>query len=98
MHKRLDHDEHEPDPTAAGKATAAEGGFPLHLLRLASPGFPVGAYSYSRGLEWAVHAGWVRDGATAADWILGILETTVTCVDGALFWRMAMALRAGDEP
>jgi urease accessory protein len=37
---------------------------PLALLRLQSwlsPAFPTGAYSYSRGLEWAVEAGQVHD-------------------------------------
>jgi hypothetical protein len=31
------------------------------LLQLASPALPVGAYTYSQGLEWAVEAGVVRD-------------------------------------
>ena len=38
---------------------------PLHLLRLVSPSLPVGAFSYSRGLEYAAEAGWVTDEATA---------------------------------
>ena len=39
---------------------------PLALLRLChlvSPALPVGAYAYSQGLEYAVHAGWVHDEA-----------------------------------
>jgi urease accessory protein len=70
---------------------------PLHLLRLVSQGLPVGGFSYSRGLEAAVQAAWVRDEATARDWILGTLRTNVTQLDGALFWRMANALEAGDR-
>lgn len=69
---------------------------PLHLLRLVSQGLPVGGFSYSRGLEAAVTAGWVRDERTAGDWILGTLRTNVAQLDGALFWRMANALAAGD--
>lgn len=65
---------------------------PLHLLRLVSPSLPIGAFSYSRGLEAAVHAGWVRCEATARDWILGYLENVFTVVDGALFWRMIRSL------
>lgn len=68
---------------------------PLHLLRLVSQGLPVGGFSYSRGLEAAVHAGWVRDGLTARDWILGTLLANVAQLDGALFWRMAQAMEAG---
>lgn len=72
-------------------------GVPLHLLRLVSQGLPVGGFSYSRGLEAAVQAGWVGDEATARDWILGTLRATIAPLDGALFWRMATALEDGDE-
>ena len=41
----------------------------LWLLRFASPALPVGAYSYSQGLEWAVEAGWVKDEISVAAWI-----------------------------
>jgi urease accessory protein len=47
------------------------------LLQLASPALPVGAYTYSQGLEWAVEAGLVHDQATAAQWIGGLLEEGV---------------------
>ena len=70
---------------------------PLHLLRLVSQSLPVGAFSYSRGLEAAVHAGWVRDEKTARAWILGALEANVAPLDGALFWRMVLALEAEDQ-
>jgi urease accessory protein len=39
------------------------------LLQLASPALPVGAYSYSQGLEWAIESGAVHDVATAQRWI-----------------------------
>jgi urease accessory protein len=68
---------------------------PLHLLRLVSQGLPVGGFSYSRGLEAAVHAGWISGEAAARDWILGTLRANVAQLDGALFWRMATALEAG---
>ncbi len=41
----------------------------LSLLWLASPTLPIGGFSYSEGLEAAVHAGLVRDEASACDWI-----------------------------
>jgi urease accessory protein len=40
-----------------------------HLLQLASPALPVGAYSYSQGLEWAIESGAVQSVATAETWI-----------------------------
>lgn len=51
------------------------------LLQLASPALPVGAYSYSGGLEAAVEAGVVRDAATAQQWIAGVLEHSIASFD-----------------
>lgn len=70
---------------------------PIHLLRLVSPSQPVGAFSYSRALEWAVHAGTVKDEASAASWIFGLVDHSYAALDGALFWRMAHALLGGDQ-
>ena len=47
------------------------------LLQLASPTLPVGAYSYSQGLEAAIEAGHVRDAQTAEQWIGDVLEFSV---------------------
>ncbi len=46
----------------------------LHLLWLASPALPVGAFSYSEGLEAAVDDGAVHDEASAREWLLNQLE------------------------
>ena len=70
---------------------------PLHLLRLVSQSLPVGAFSYSRGLEAAVHAGWVHDETTTRDWIFGTLEHSYAVFDGALFLRMMAALERSDR-
>lgn len=45
---------------------------PLGLLRLQSwlsPAFPIGAYSYSHGVEWAVEAGHVNDRESLVAWL-----------------------------
>ncbi|MGY0574825.1 urease accessory protein UreF [Bradyrhizobium sp. RDM12] len=70
---------------------------PLHLLRLVSQSLPVGAFSYSRGLEWAVSSGMIRDENSAQEWIIGTLEYSYAVLDGALFWRMAHALKLNDH-
>jgi urease accessory protein len=44
------------------------------LLRLASPALPVGAFSYSQGLEWAVEARTVTDETSAEEWIRSLLR------------------------
>ena len=47
------------------------------LLQLASPTLPVGAYSYSQGLEAAIEAGVVINAETARRWIADVLELSV---------------------
>lgn len=49
----------------------------VRLLQLSSPALPVGAYSYSQGLEWAVEAGTVRDEASALNWISDLMTWNV---------------------
>jgi urease accessory protein len=39
------------------------------LLHLASPALPIGAFSYSQGLEAAIEHGLVHDGDSAREWI-----------------------------
>lgn len=41
----------------------------LRLLQLASPALPVGAYTYSQGLEWAVEAKTITNESQALSWI-----------------------------
>ena len=58
------------------------------LLQLASPALPVGAYSYSGGLEAAIEAGIVRDAASAERWIGDVLEFSVARMDAPILLRM----------
>jgi urease accessory protein len=48
------------------------------LLRLASPALPVGAFSYSQALEWAVESGAVRDEASTQTWLQSLVTTSVS--------------------
>jgi urease accessory protein len=58
------------------------------LLQLASPALPVGAYSYSGGLEAAVEAGIVHDAASAERWIGDVLEHAMARMEAPVLWRM----------
>ena len=68
----------------------------LALMRLCSPALPVGAFSYSRGLEAAVQAGWVHDEASASDWISGVIEHATCPLDAAVLRRLHAAWSADD--
>src|SRR5438045_3729874 len=61
------------------------------LLHLASPLLPVGAYSYSQGLEAASTNGWVSDEPSAAQWISDLLTHVVARVEAPLFLRLWQA-------
>ena len=66
------------------------------LLQLASPALPVGAFSYSQGLEAAVEGGYVHDAASAQHWITDVLEFSVARMEAPVFLRLYSAWRAGD--
>jgi len=68
----------------------------VRLLQLASPTLPVGAYSYSQGLESAVAHGWVVDARTAASWISDLLRFVVAPGEAAALWRLLAAVDRGD--
>ena len=68
----------------------------LHLLQLASPSLPIGAYSYSQGLETAIERGRVRCPDTAARYLVRQLDDVLAPWDGAVFWRLLAACRIGD--
>lgn len=64
------------------------------LLQLASPTLPVGAFSYSGGLEAAVQARVVVDEASAGRWIGDVLDHSVAGMEAPILVRM---LRAPDR-
>ncbi|MBK5001021.1 urease accessory protein UreF [Pseudomonas sp. S31] len=68
----------------------------LRLLQLASPGLPVGGFTYSQGLEWAVEAGWVRDTAGFASWQREQIHDTLVHLDWPLLARLYQACQVGD--
>jgi urease accessory protein len=66
------------------------------LLQLASPALPVGAYTYSQGLEWAVESGTVRNEAGALRWIGDQLEWNLSRFEAPQLLRLLEAWSVGD--
>jgi len=60
-------------PPMAPAMSEAEAAALYRLMTWLSPAFPVGAFSYSSGIEWAVEAGDVTDAATLRDWLAAML-------------------------
>jgi urease accessory protein len=65
------------------------------LMAWLSPSFPVGAFSYSSGIEWAVQAGDIKDVATLQDWLAAMLEGSGFC-DAVFLAHACRAATAGD--
>ena len=66
------------------------------LLAWLSPAFPVGAYTYSHGLEWAVEEGAVSDAVSLKAWILDVLRYGSGRCDAILLGQAHEAFVAGD--
>ena len=66
---------------------------PLYrLLAWLSPAYPIGAFSYSHGIETAVEEGFIKDRVSLVAWLETVLTDGTGRVDGALFaaaWRAA---------
>ena len=64
------------------------------LLRLASPQLPIGGYSYSQGLEWAIDSGLVHDESSAERWLVDQLLLNLARFEAPL---LLAHCRAADE-
>jgi urease accessory protein len=66
------------------------------LMAWLSPSFPVGAFSYSSGIEWAVETGDIRDSATLKDWLSLMMSDGAGFCDAVLFAQAHRAVRKSD--
>jgi urease accessory protein len=69
----------------------------VRVLQLASPALPIGAYSYSQGLEWMVSTRAITDAPSAQQWIGDVLECVVADGEAAVLWKLLAARSAGDR-
>jgi len=67
------------------------------LMSWLSPSYPVGAFSYSHGIEWVVETGVVRDADTLRRWIEGIVTQGGGWTDAVFFVHAYTAARDDDE-
>jgi len=67
------------------------------LLTWLSPAYPVGAFAYSSGIEWAVEAGDIRDAETLGRWIEAMLTAGAGTSDGIFFSHAHRAVSRADD-
>src|ERR1700728_3640319 len=67
------------------------------LMTWLSPAYPVGAFSYSSGIEWAVEAGDINDAETLRRWLEVMLRAGAGLSDGIFFRHAYRAVTGADD-
>jgi urease accessory protein len=67
------------------------------LMAWLSPAYPVGAFSYSGGIEWAVEAGDIRDAETLRRWLAVVLAEGGAFCDAVFFVHAHRAVETSDD-
>jgi urease accessory protein len=80
-----------------GGAAADDAAALYRLLTWLSPSFPVGAFSYSSGIEWAVEAGDIVDAPSLQNWLACMLTDGPGFCDGVLLAHAHRAASARSD-
>jgi urease accessory protein len=100
---------HETEPKARNKYASIprsrrqaslskdEGASLYRLMAWLSPSFPVGAFSYSSGIEWAVEAGDIRDAESLRRWLAVVMAEGGGFCDAVFFVHAGRSVADNDE-
>jgi urease accessory protein len=80
-----------------GGMAVSEAAALYRLMTWLSPSFPVGAFSYSSGIEWAVEAGDIVDAASLRGWLASLLANGPGYCDGVFLAHAHRAASSGDD-
>ncbi len=69
----------------------------FRLMAWLSPAYPIGAFSYSSGIEWAVEAGDIKDAETLRRWLAGMIGAGSGFCDAVLFVHAHGAVATNDD-
>jgi len=82
-------------PTVMTKSS--QSGALYRLLAWLSPSYPIGAFSYSHGLETAIEEGFVRDATELTAWLTDIIEEGAGRNDGIFLRAAYEAMADGND-
>jgi urease accessory protein len=85
-----------PAQAPADNDTALHASALYRLMAWLSPAYPVGAFSYSSGIEWAVEAGDISNADTLARWLAVMMGDGGGFCDAVLFVHAHRAVAADD--
>jgi urease accessory protein len=90
-----------PRNVPSGMRSGAESGLTTaalyRLMAWMSPAYPIGAFSYSAGLEWAVEVGDIADAKTLREWLAVMIGEGAGFADAVLFSHAHDAIAANDD-
>ena len=84
-------------PGAPVAMTESEAAALYRLMTWLSPSFPVGGFSYSSGIEWAVEARDISDAASLRDWLAAVLTEGSGFCDGVFLAQAHCAVTDDDD-
>ncbi len=82
----------DPGAMSEGQAAAL-----YRLMTWLSPSFPVGAFAYSSGIEWAVEAGDIVDATSLSEWLSAVLAEGSGYCDGVFLAQAHRAASSGND-
>jgi len=68
----------------------------LRLMQLSSASLPVGGYSFSQGLEYAIDEGWLKTPADIREWLALAMQESLANVDLPILTRLLQAVEKND--
>ena len=90
-------EEHAPESGDVNGIRESEAAAMYRLMTWLSPSFPVGAFSYSSGIEWAVEAGDIGDAASLRGWLASMLADGPGFCDGVFLAHAHRAAASDDQ-
>lgn len=69
----------------------------LRLFQLISPTLPIGAFTYSQGMEWAVEQHWIHNEKSLTDWLESLLSDALCYLELPLLIRLFTTARDEDD-
>ncbi len=69
----------------------------LKLMQLVSPSLPIGSFTYSQGIEYAVECGWIDTDDALQQWLEDQMQTSIIQLDLPVLQRLYDAVQAADE-
>jgi urease accessory protein len=66
------------------------------LMHLVSPSLPIGSFTYSQGIEYAVECGWIDSAESLGEWVEDQLMTAIVHLDLPVLRRLYAAVEQSD--